>query len=158
MTPEEFQRLKEAEKEHLRKLRALKQQARTVGRTSSAMSALERMKSAARDVIDTGAEMLDKLNLDTFQMEARTDMVLDASAERKAEADLDAEHEAAIRKQRAEERLKQMKLEMGLREAPGQPEAPATETAPEAEAEDPTQRPDGLPEKTLGRMKPGNRP
>lgn len=167
MSPEEYQRIKEAEKEHLRKLKQLKEAVRTFERQKSVNQALEQMSSANRDALDTQAEMVEKLALDTAQHEARLDMALEARADEetaaeRAEAAERLEEEA--RQARARDLIRQMKAELGMgsgtRErttggdpsrAPAAPER-AEETPAAGRPENPTGAPAPRPEKTIGRM------
>ena len=163
MTPEEYKRLKEAEKEHLRKLKEIKEKARVLRRQQSVTKAMEELGTSTRAALDTHEEMLDKLEMDTAMSEARFEIALEATqakaVEEEARAALEA-HEEDLQKARAQELLRQMKLQVGSPEAAPQAKAPAAaapaaEASPEGEAgENPTNPPGELPEKTIGRMKP----
>ena len=114
MTPEEFERLKEAEKTHLRKLKALKQQHRQAQRKKGLLDAL---KGIVRpDLDDVHDEMLDKLTMKNIESEARfeialenanlTDDALDKAAQEEAEREV-------LRKAEADALVRQMKMEAG---------------------------------------------
>ncbi|GIV58010.1 MAG: hypothetical protein KatS3mg042_0923 [Rhodothermaceae bacterium] len=156
MTPEEYQRIKEAEKEHLRKLRALKQKVRELERLKRVNQALSDVSGGAADTLETHREMIEKLALETAWSEARLELALEAEAG--AEDPLArAEREEALQKARAQELIRQMKLEVSSPgEAPARPPADKTIGAGPAPAADPPppSGPATLPEKTIGRMKP----
>ena len=56
MTPEEYKQFKEAEKEHLRALKKLKEQARQAQRLKSVNQALTNMVGGARATFDRSEE------------------------------------------------------------------------------------------------------
>ena len=129
MTPEEFERLKEAEKAHLRKLKALKQQHRQAQQKKGIFDAL---KGIIRpDLDDVHDEMVDKLTMKNIESEARFEIALenanlaDDALERAAqeEAERDALHKAE-----ADALIRQIKMEGG-----GAESDPATETNPSAD-------------------------
>ena len=103
MTPEEFERLKEAEKAHLRKLKALKQQHWQAQRKKGLLDAL---KGIVRpDLDDVHDEMVDKLTMKNIESEARfeialenaglTDDALEKAAQEETERDVLRKAEAA---------------------------------------------------------------
>jgi hypothetical protein len=162
MSPEEYERLKEAEKEHLRQLRKIKETARSLQRQQRVQHALIDMAGNMQRLGETHDEFTEKLAMGTALGEARLDMALEAAAQRpEAAPDADADLENL----RAQALIRQMKLEMGAREAALETPAPSGTTAlpektigpmkppTEASASPPaTEAP--LPEKTIGRMKP----
>jgi hypothetical protein len=81
MTPEEYQRIKEKEKEHLRALKQLKQTARVLERQRSINRALQDMEAGAQQARETHEELLDRLTLETAMNEARLEVALDAVEE-----------------------------------------------------------------------------
>ena len=99
MTPEEYQRIKEAEKEHLRKLQLLKKKLREVERQKSVSKALENMtKAPGDDILQTHDEMIDRLAMDTVQQEARLEMALtEAEKESLEEEDRRKEKSSRVR-------------------------------------------------------------
>lgn len=152
MSPEEYQRIKEAEKEHLRKLKELKSAVRLLRRRNSVNQALGDMATgpqAARDVHD---EMVEKLAIETAQKEARMEIALEnAKAEEVASAQQQSTEafEEEMLKERAKSLLRQIKLEMGtpMEEA----SAPSSSAAPKERIATPE-----VPraDKTLGRPAP----
>ena len=149
MTPDEFNRLKEEEKAHLRQLRGLKQQHRDVQRKASILGALRGMDAGGL-AADTGANT-DALMRDAATQEARLDLAMEGEADRvQAEADRDATRQAS-----AAEFVRQLKAEAGAT-AGEQPARPAAADAPDrtigrrpAAAETPPDAPRDA--KTLGR-------
>ncbi len=142
MTPEEYQRIKDAEKEHLRKLNALKQAAHRLRRQKQINDALHRLTGGRRQVLDEHEQMMDRLALETARHEARLDLALDAVAE--TTGDL-AALEEALQKDRARALIRRMKQA----EAPPEPTAVKPGPTPAGPEKTPP-----LPEKTIGRMKP----
>ncbi len=110
MSPEEFERLKEEEKAHLRSLRDLKQQHRDVQRKASLLGALRGMDaSGLTAATDAGT---DALMRDAATQEARLDLAMEGEAAR-ATADADRE---AMRQATAAELVRQMKADAGATE------------------------------------------
>ena len=142
MSPEEFERLKNEEKEHLRKLRALKNQHREVQRKTSILGALRGMRNPDLEA-DTDSRTED-LFRDAATQEARLDLALesDAASQQAAQDEADLEQ---IRKAKAEEMIRQMKAGMG--------EPPSTLDAPQAANRTPGAPAPSGP-KTIGRTPP----
>lgn len=154
MTPEEYQRLKEAEKEHLRKLKELKNAVRQLERQKRVGRAIEGITETPRDLLDENAGLVEQLAMETARSEAKLDIALETAAEKDAgrpaesAAEQDARYEEDLRKERARQLLQQLRDEVGAASAaaPVMPKAAASKTsAPETAP---------LPEKTIGRMKP----
>ncbi|NBC00052.1 MAG: hypothetical protein GVY15_04250 [Bacteroidetes bacterium] len=80
MTNEEFERIKEEEKAHLRELRKLRHMAKQLRAKRSVQAALERMLHGSREVLDTHDEMVRRLAVETARHEARLDHALASSA------------------------------------------------------------------------------
>ncbi len=168
MTPEERERFKEAEKEHLRQLKKLKQAAHQTRRRASINKALSDMAGALGqedDPTDAHNEMLDKLELDTARQEARLEIALESAAQKEAAEASEramAQLEEETQKTRAKTFVEQMKRQMGIA-APDAGEADEAEkpalpsktigkkASPEPEAK--PSPPSDRPEKTIGRMK-----
>ena len=115
MSPEEFERLKEQEKAHLRQLRDLKAQHRDVTRKKSIFDALRGMTRP--DIDATHDEYTGKLMQDAAYSEARLDLAMESAgassgetaAERSAR---EAEERAALQRAEADALVRQMKQEM----------------------------------------------
>ena len=106
------------------------------------------MKDAVSSLGSTQDEALDKLHQQNAMHDARLDLALDASSARSEAVEREAANEATLKQLKAQELIRQMKLEMG-----GGAKA-ASSSSKSTAAPDPMMPEDGLPEKTLGRMKP----
>lgn len=169
MTPEEFQRYKEAEKAHLRKLKELKKAVHTLERQKTLRSAVEKVADG-QNLLDKQKDLVDELALDTARHEARLDIALESSADAENEARSEMLEEE-LQRERAQALVRQLKREMGndatgtetperQRPAAEQPD-PTVRRRSEGStnamedriaAENPTEGRDDRPEKTIGRM------
>ncbi|MDA0379402.1 MAG: hypothetical protein O2899_07905 [Bacteroidetes bacterium] len=163
MTPEEYERFKEAEKAHLRKLKELKQAHHQLQRKARVTRAVTDMAEGINSLYDEHNEMVERLQHDTIGAEARMEVALDnLAADDRLLENLDAaelEADQTLRKSRAQELIRQMKAAEG--EAPD--ESDSSSAAPPASAPTLDQgagsetRSAGsssdLPEKTIGRMR-----
>ena len=119
MTPEEFERLKEEEKRHLREVRALKRKYREAQRKRGILDALRGMTDP--DAEATHEEMVDRLNRQNVTAEARFEIAAeeagasDDAAARRAQDEADRE---AVRKAEAEALVRQMKAEVSGKTEP----------------------------------------
>ena len=157
MTPEEYERFKEAEKAHLRKLKELKQAHHQLQRKARVTRAVTDMAEGISNLYDEHNEMVERLQHDTIHSEARMEVALDnLSADDAALEQLDAaelEADQTLRKARAQELIRRMKAaESGEAEVPDAAPTPVpasgagSETCPATPSSD-------LPEKTIGRMR-----
>ena len=169
MTPEEFERLKEQEKAHLRQLRDLKAQHRDVQRKKSIFDALRGL--GRPDLDATHEEQVGRLMQDAAHAEARLDLAMEGAAGAESVADRAAREAAereALRRAEAEALVRQMKGEMGgllptdaapaagktIGAAAPPPEAPPASAPPAgAPAADPPADA-ARPAKSLGRPRP----
>ncbi len=131
MHPEDYQRLKEAEKEHLRALRRLKEAVRLLRRRRAIDEALARLEHQAAETLAAHDEALERLALETAYREARLELALEGH-----EPPDDALDPSQTRR-RAQELLRQLRDE--------------TETSAAADSSVPAER--GA-DKTLGRLRP----
>ncbi len=116
MTPEEYERIKQEEKAHLRKLRDLKKTHRDVQRKAKIVNAVRGMRNPELEA-ETDA-LTDGFYRDAAHQEARLDLALDSqSLDQAAAAEADKE---ALAKEEAAALIRQMKAEMG--ERPGSPD------------------------------------
>lgn len=155
MDREEYERLKEAEKEHLRSLKQLQQAARRLGRQKKITEALQQLTSASQHTLETHEELVERLARETAQQEARLEVALDAVRD-DDEAEPDAPTEEELERIRAQQLVRQMKQQMGsldLTEARPRPDASRRPAPDDDEAASPP-TPGPLPEKTIGRMRP----
>ena len=166
MSPEEYERIKEQEKAHLREMKRLREQVADAQRKGRLASALGGIAGALSHGDDERGELVRKLQQDTALSEARMEMALEGQAERQQAADAAAERarleaEAAkLEKEaealRARDTVARLRAEMGLdtpASAAGTP--PAAEggktlgRTPTADAPAPGSAP---PAKTFGRQ------
>ncbi len=135
MDRKEFERIKQAEKEHLRALKKIKRKLHEAQRMQKLREAMQNIDAAGTS--NTYDEMLGKLEQETIEQEVRLDMALEGQEDLpELEPEVD---EATLRAQKAAELVRQMKLSMGALD--------------ESDEEDEDPEPAG-PEKTIGRMKP----
>ena len=170
MTPEEFQRLKDAEKEHLRALKKLKQAVRRMERQKSLNTAITDLTTSTQNALDEHEQLVDNLALETARQEARLEIAL-STAEAKAEVAEQMEQtpsekvidEAALdeeaAKLRARELVKNIKAQVEAATFPAvASSASATRRGKDAadegnasgDADESSDTP--RPEKTIGRM------
>lgn len=144
MDREEFERIKEEEKRHLRKLRDLKKQHRDASRRASTLKALQNMRRS--DLEATHDEFTDKLSRESALQEARMELALEKDEVDDAGA-LTPEQKKAQRDAEAADLVRQMRQAMTGGD---------TGSAPSRE-DDASPRPSApdTREKTLGRPAPG---
>ena len=131
MDKDEFERLKEQEKAHLRQLRDLKKTHRDAQRTASTAGALRAIQdTSAADRVSDGT---DKLMRDAAQAEARFDLALEGRAPVTGNAD-DVDREA-LAKAEAESLVRQMKIQMGAAPADSMVDTAQAATEPSAPAD-----------------------
>ena len=173
MTPEEYQRIKEAEKEHLKAIKKLKQKLRQIekggktGNKSSLERAMDEIENAPGDgILDTHEEMIDRLAMDAVHQEARLELALSSEEQReppKAESDASpeviAQSDEELQAIRAKELVRKMKIQMGLdnlkrKQEPVQDVTTQNDAASPAESstESTPDEKTQLPEKTIGRI------
>lgn len=152
MNRDEIERLKEEEKAHLKKVRALKQQLREANRKKGLLDALRGLDTSGLD--ETHETMLRKVTEQNVTAEARFELAMDAldeaekqEAARAEMARLDAER----RRSEAADLVQQMKSQM-LGDAAGHAEAQQPDAASE-EPETPAE-PEARSAKTIGRFRP----
>ena len=156
MTDEEFQRIKEAEKERLRARKRMKAALDQTSRSRSIQSAVARMAKGARSVLQRASDTLDRLLEETARSEAKLEVALDEAGETSSTAPLDDPLEddrlaEEDRKARADAFVRQMK------QAQGQAPSAGRRATSKRDADDATDAPDDdsdddLPDKTIGRM------
>ena len=170
MTPEEYERIKEAEKQHLQAIKKLKAKLRQVekrGTSGSAKTSLEKAmdeieNAPGDDILDTHEEMIDRLAMDAIHQEARIELALSSekaadlssvSKEDTGSTPADEENEKAsmvqseeeLQQIRAKELIRKMKIQMGLDNLKRKQESVPNVTE-EGESEDTTE-PSGAGEK-----------
>lgn len=153
MTPEEYERYKEAEKQHLRKLKELKKAVRTLEREKSVRTAFEKV-TEGQDLLDKQKDLVDRLAFETAQQEARLDVALD-SHEEVARQENTAKLEEELQRERAQALVKQLEREMSEKTGEKREKRTIDEAAsgePAGSEGNPTRGRDDRPEKTIGRM------
>ena len=136
MTPEEYQRIKEAEKQHLQAIKKLKAKLRQVeqrsgtGKKNSLQKALDEIENApGQDILDTHEEMIDRLAMDAIHQEARLELALSSEKDMEVDPASSTEPESTtkapsknellqsdeeLKELRAKELVRKMKIQMGL--------------------------------------------
>ena len=138
MTDEEFERLKEAEKDHLRAKKRLRATLDALKRRHRSQSVVEQMKRGAERLLGETESLVDTLRRTVARRTGRLEVALDDE-----EASLEAD-EQALREERAESLLRQYKAAQspgGRERASGEPGG--------ADGDATTDGPD----KTIGRMR-----
>ena len=147
MDREEFERIKQAEKEHLRELKKLKKGYREALRMKKLRQAMNEIKGAGAS--GEADEMIERLQQETIENEVRLDMAME-QAEAPAE-DMIEQDEAALQAARAAALVRQMKAAMGVIEEPKATTEETEKTIGRME-EDDAEEDEPEAEKTIGRM------
>lgn len=169
MTDDEYQRIKDAEKQRLKAKRTLKhlRQALREQRTSG-QHAVARMTERVRSLFEEHRSAVDALQWDTAHLQARLDALRDTLTGAASSADTDAVDsdladsadaldDEALRRHRAEQLVDDLRTQLDADAShPSADNASndnaTNENAPGDKAPDDTPPDDGLPEKTIGRM------
>ena len=148
MTDEEFQRLKETEKKHLRAKKRLRATLERLNQWKEGQGVVQRMKQGAQRVLDETESLVNRLRRAVAEREARFEVAVDD--EWGENEDLH-EAEEALRDERAEQLVRQMKAEGADTSITRPGVSPAGDDASESEAGADEAPPEG-PDKTIGRM------
>ncbi len=143
MTEDEFQRIKEAEKKHLRAKKRLQRTLESLKQRDEVQSVVQRMKQGAARLLDETESLVGSLRRSMAQEQARVELALDD--EKIKDEDLH-EAEEALREERAEALIRRMKAEQKASSRHPSVADAGSDTVPE---EDPAQE---GPDKTIGRM------
>ena len=111
MTPEEYERFKDAEKQHLRKLKELKKAVGKLEREKSIRTAFENVSAGPADMLGRQKDLVDRLAMETAQHEARLEVALESSEEEAREAQA-AGLEEELQRDRAQALVRQLKREL----------------------------------------------
>lgn len=108
-----YDKLKEEYKEHYRRIREVKEKLRRSKSVQNISNAMQKMNTD--ELLETVDYFLDKVKNKVAVFEARLDLAIDNlmqedTLEKKTDLELDEE----LRKEKARESLKKMKIEMGL--------------------------------------------
>lgn len=139
MTDEEFERLKEAEKQHLREKKRMRKTLEALKRRNRAEDLLQKMKHGARRLLEETESLVDTLRSQVARNEAQLEVAIDA--EDRVDDLQEAEEE--LREERAESLVQQYKAAASSVSRPTKEEE-TPDAAPSS--------PDG-PDKTIGRMR-----
>lgn len=159
MTPEEYEQFKQAEKEHLKKLKELRNALRVLERQKRIQSALDDISRSTDDALETQRELVERLALETAHREARLEVALDASADKAGEPDREA-LERELRRERAWSIVDELKASIRTdadEDVPERHTAPSRRPdtqpqEPEVGSAHPTEDREERPGKTIGRM------
>jgi hypothetical protein len=146
MTDEEFQRLKEAEKKHLRAKKRLQRTLKALKQRNEVQGVMQRMKQGAVRLLDETESLVDSLRRSVAQDQARVEGTLDD--EIVEDEDLHAAEEE-LREERAEELVRRMKAEEQVSSRPD-PSVPSGEASSDSDGTDDSEEQE--PDKTIGRM------
>ncbi|PEN06200.1 hypothetical protein CRI93_10255 [Longimonas halophila] len=164
MTDDEFNRIKDAEKQHLRAKRTLRRLQNALREQKEAgRGTVARMTERIQALFNDHRSALDALQWDTARLEARLDALRDTLTG--ASADTDARNsdpresdgpgdddvsddEATLRMHRAERLVDDLRTQLDT-DAPDAPRDSSSSTNDSSESAPPD---DGLPEKTIGRV------
>lgn len=147
MTNEEYQRIKEAEKAHLRQIRELKGKLKSAQQFVKVKGALNEMESGVAAVSHTHEEMLDKIRQENALTEAKMEIAME-NVPLQAQPTLSDEE---IQKQNAASLLAQFKAEMGILKT-DTPAKEETKSIGKTPVKQPTQVENSrLPERTIGK-------
>ena len=146
MTDEEFQRLKEAEKKHLRAKKRLQRTLKALKQRNEVQGVMQRMKQGAARLLDETESLVDSLRRSVAQDQARVEGTL--QDEIVEDEDLHAAEEE-LREERAEELVRRMKAEEQASSRPD-PSVLSGEASPDSDGTDDSE--ERGPDKTIGRM------
>lgn len=164
MTEEEFERLKAAEKDHLRAKKKLQATLQSLRQKKQVRSAVDRLARSAQQALDRASELIGQLARETARGEARLDVVLDHDADSSPDESELAAFEEDRRADQAHDLVRQMKQAQRIPSASrSTPPSSTDDAASEEPSEDgatssgidrsTSSTRDDLPEKTIGRMR-----
>ncbi len=110
MTPEEYQRIKEEEKEHLRKIKKLKVAHRQLERQQKVTKAVTDMTSSIQEKLDVHSDMMNQIATESAINEARLEMAIE-SRQLEDQEKLALEDELDLAKANARELIRRLKEE-----------------------------------------------
>ncbi|MCZ6706276.1 MAG: hypothetical protein O6942_10285, partial [Bacteroidetes bacterium] len=108
MKPKEFERIKKAEKEHLRKLKKLKDAHRQLERQKKMTDAVSEMTTSMREKLDVHDDMMERITTESALNEARLEIALESSKNAEFEAQ-EMKDEQELTRAKAKELVRQMK-------------------------------------------------
>jgi hypothetical protein len=153
MNSDEYERLKEAEKAHLKKVRALKSRLRDAQRQQGLADALRAMDTSALD--DEFDAALRDVEPQNVTAEARFEMAMDAvdaAAERERQRLEQEQFELERQRQKAADLIEEMKRQMGGDTPAGASGDSAADASGDSERAEPAA--EAAHQKTIGRQRP----
>ena len=167
MTSEAFEKIKEAEKAHLRKVRKLKMAVRQLERQKKISGAISEMTSSLEETLDVHDDMVQRLAADAALNEARLEIALEHTEETDRKAQI-AQDEEDLAQAQARQVVNQIRYatkpstsdedSTERKEASSSAATRRTPLAPSSKSSGSKAKSsedrDNLPEKTIGRMKP----
>lgn len=161
MTDDEFDALKEAEKERLRLKKRAAALQRARGRSEASAGVLRTMRQRAKGLLDDTTALTQQVLRDVARGAARLEQALgdtratDAAPPDAASSD---DPDAAFRAMQADALVRQMQQQDAASSPPSAPSepspaAPTASDAPPAEADANPEADDDLPDKTIGRYR-----
>lgn len=145
MTDEEFERLKEAEKKHLREKKQMRRTLKALKRRTQAQGLVRKMRRGAERLLQETESLVDTLRT---QM-ARDEAEFEVAVEETETVDDLHDAEEALREERAEALVRQYKTATGPSGGDKQEAEPGEDDAATSDAETSSDGPD----KTIGRMR-----
>ena len=145
MTDEEFERLKEAEKKHLREKRQMRRTLKALKRRNQAQSLVQKMRRGAERLLRETESLVDTLRTQMARDEAEFEVAVEDTES------VDDLHDAeeALREERAEALVRQYKTAARPSGGDTQEAEPGEDDASTSDAETSSDGPD----KTIGRMR-----
>lgn len=111
MTDEEFQQIKEAEKERLRSQKRLKEALSAMKQKRRIQDIVGHMSDGARSVLRQHDSLVNRLSTEAARAEARIELALDADREVDADVSVDADASEEELEARAEALIRQLRME-----------------------------------------------
>ena len=156
MTDDEFQRLKQEEKKHLRAKKRLQRTLKALKQRTEGQGVVQQMKRGAARVLEETESLVDSLRRTVAQDQAHLEVALDDAM---TEAEALHEAEEALREERAEALVRRMKAEeeRSSRSRPSISEADAASDEQSSDEQSSDEQPEDTPaqdgpDKTIGRM------
>ena len=143
MTHEEYQRLKEAEKEHLREKKRLRKRLAALKKRARSQGLVQTMKEGAQRLLRETESLVDTLRTQGARSEARLEVAEDGLVDDLTEA------EEELRKERAESLVRQYKAASNQGATRSARSEEQKRDAVDAETDSAEEGPD----KTIGRMR-----
>lgn len=149
MTEDEFERIKDAEKDRLRTQKRLRATLESLKRRNEVQSVVRRMSQGAKRLLEKTEALADQLASNAAHQAARLEVALEADEDDSTLSDA----EDVLREERADALLRRMKAQEEPK-ASGQPSASSGQESSVSPDDGSESEEDG-PDKTIGRMGDG---